>query len=228
MTTLSEVQITDQHRIETIRMWRHANCGTCKTQADAVECDHAEGLYMNAVVDQFIESYAFSIDGSPDCNNERDRSDAFDRCKELAWSFDQERSAFDDLIVVAAHAYSQRRAALHAEAARINEALDNRNALWKRERACSVAETVIDTAEQNAKRSVDLAKACLDAVVAEHSPLVIGSSLTRLVDSCRIAFGWIGDPVAKGIDRRAALAELVMENEALKAQVAELKRRYES
>jgi hypothetical protein len=135
-----DASIADQHRVGTIRMWRHVNCGTCKTQADAVEHDHAEGLRMNAVVDRFADSYAFSIDGSPDCNDEQERAYAYDRCKELAWEFDQERSAFDDLIAIAAKAYSRSRAAQYTQAMRISHALDSRNDLWAREQELRAAD----------------------------------------------------------------------------------------
>jgi hypothetical protein len=88
----------------------------------AIANAYHEAGRMNSVVDQFIACYAFSLDGNPDCRIQRDMSDAYDRCKELAWDFDQDRSAFDDLIAVASRAYRRYYTDQHIDA--IRERLD--------------------------------------------------------------------------------------------------------
>jgi len=83
------------------------------------------------------------------------------------------------------------------------------------EQARKSAERVIDTAEQNAGRALVALLGAYEAATDEVGALPGSSPLVRLAEAARIALFWVGDPVAKGIDRRTVLAELVAENQLL-------------
>jgi len=74
----------------------------------------------------------------------------------------------------------------------------------------------------NAQRSVDAARTALESAREDLAQLPSSSPLAVAAEACRIALFWNASPFAKATEFRAAIAELLVENEHLRTENAKL------